>query len=494
MSKRSRRNKAAQRHQSGPQGRATVNGSQAPTKIKARAMRPPSGGAGWFGSGGHGAPEARGLPIIRSRARDLVHNNPYAAAAVEILTSHTVGTGVRAAISNDDEFEAYYRAWADSTEADEDGRLTYYGHQQLAARSMYEGGDGIIIMRERKIGDKLALTLQSIDPDMVQEGAAPKYDGNTVHAGVEVDPDGRRVGMHIRPDLESFETVFIQERDIIHLMEIEYGGQVRGIPRGARAQLATKDVDEFFTAAHRRAKAESCTYGVVTSPDATQVESLFSDEPEESVEYYDEMDGRYLVGESLREGGIMKLNTGETYQSVAAPASNGVGDYIRLGLRAVAVGYGVMYDQISGDLSSINFASFKAGKMDFNRRIDVIRAHAVIPQFLKIIRRLREVFEVNEGRISQANVRLTPPGRESIEPAKDALADMTLMSAGLLTFSQACHKRGLDPEEQIKELRSEREKLAGIDIQFGQFRPSMDALQNAADQEDAEADEASKPD
>lgn len=456
-SKRQRRNANAARHQA-----ATTPQTQQQPALKRRAFRPPrdkSVAGGWIPSTASQDHAPAALPRIRSAARDLAQNNPYAMRAVSVLTAHSVGTGIRASMSGDPDFEAAFEDWAGSTRADREGRLSFYGVQHLAARTMYEAGDALIVMRDVRTPDGLTLTLQVVDPEQLDSGAAPQARENKVHQGVEVDRSGRIVGYHVKMSLEEMRSVFIPRRDAVHMLEILYPGQVRGVPRGAQALSRANGVDSFMSTALARAKVEACLTAFVTTTEADGGGGLIGAED-------DEDQGGYLPPENLEPGMIVPLNPGEDVKVAQPPTSGGMADYVKIGLQAVAVSYGTTYDAISGDLEKVNFSSQKAGRLEFNRNIDSVRAHTIFPALRKIVRRFSDVYEANTGLKPRPKISFVAPGRESVEPLKDAQTLNLELQAGVKTWSQAVRERGHDPDEQIAEIAALKSKFADAGLSF----------------------------
>lgn len=94
--------------------------------MKLRRFDAAGGGRRWEGTpsfGGHGAETLAAAPVIRSRARHAVANNPHAAAAVEALVTGIVGSGITPASRHSDATsrkavgETFMR-WSDRADAD----------------------------------------------------------------------------------------------------------------------------------------------------------------------------------------------------------------------------------------------------------------------------------------------------------------------------------------------------------------------------------------
>ena len=323
---------------------------------------------------------------------------------------------------------------------------------------MFEAGDALIIMREKRLSDRLTLTLQVIDPEQLHAGAAPRESGNKVFQGVEVYPSGQIFGYHVRLRLDDSSAVFIPRRDAVHLLELLYPGQMRGIPRGAQALARANNVDQFMSTALARAKIEACLTAFVTTDHPDDAGGLLG-EPGDP-------DSGFLPPERLEPGLIVPLAPGEDVKVAQPPSSGGMADYVKIGLQSVAVAYGVTYDAISGDLEKVNFSSQKAGRLEFNRGIDSLRAHTIFPAVRKIIARFKEVFEANAARSTEATVTLVAPGRESVEPLKDAQTLSLDLQMGVKTWAQAVRERGHDPDDQIRELADIAEKFKAAGMNF----------------------------
>lgn len=120
------------------------------------------------------------LDELRRKSRDQARRNPYAASAVDRLTSNIVGTGIvprsMAARSTGDlskprakqvkKEDAAYRArvqslWLEWTDqADSVGAHDFYGLLAIAVRGMIEGGETFTRLRTRLLSDGLAVPLQ----------------------------------------------------------------------------------------------------------------------------------------------------------------------------------------------------------------------------------------------------------------------------------------------------------------------------------------------
>jgi capsid protein len=70
------------------------------------------------------------------------------------------------------------------------------------------------------------------------------------------------------------------------------------------------------------------------------------------------------------------------------------------------------------------------------------------------------------GRIPEANygVQWTAPKFESVDPLKDAMAELKRIRTGTLTLSEAIAQNGYDPEKQLQEIQRMNDLLDELQI------------------------------
>ncbi len=238
MSKRARRNNAADRHQQRltASPTATVAKSSSSRTRAYRAPRDLSEAGGWFPMTGAEGRVPTALSVIRGRARDLVHNNVYASSSVRVLTAHTVGKGIRVSLEGESDFERAWRRWSRSRSCDLENRRNLFALQALAVRTMFEAGDSFIVMRDRvnATTGELELKLQVLDPDQLAPAVSPQIRGNTVQAGVEIYPSGQIAGYHFLENLDDSTRSFfapVRDRTQVSSWRISESETLTGINR-----------------------------------------------------------------------------------------------------------------------------------------------------------------------------------------------------------------------------------------------------------------------
>ena len=100
---------------------------------------------------------------VNARARYLVRNNGYAAAAIESFAGNAVGVGIKPSSLVKDAAvkEAIQAAWLRWTdESDAEGLTDFYGQMRRAARELFIAGEVFLRFRPRRLSDGLSVPLQ----------------------------------------------------------------------------------------------------------------------------------------------------------------------------------------------------------------------------------------------------------------------------------------------------------------------------------------------
>jgi capsid protein len=158
----------------------------------------------------------------------------------------------------------------------------------------------------------------------------------------------------------------------------------------------------------------------------------------------------------MEPGMIRYLRPGESVE-FATPTSHGEGyrDFMRDVQTRIASGIGLTYEQLTGDLSNVNYSSYRAGLLSFRNHIDAFRWLTFIPMFCAPIRRWIIDAAFAAGHIARRDygTEWSPPSYGSIDPEKDANAARSKIRMGLQTWEQAVGEEGYDPEEQLAAIK-----------------------------------------
>ena len=417
---------------------------------------------GWVsGSGDVNTEVGAGLVALRNRSRDLLRNNPYASKAVNELVSNTVGTGiVPQAKTGSPELDSIIDAeWPYFAEnCDPGGQLDFYGMQSLVVRTTAESGDGIIRFRSRRQKDKLRvpLQIQALEGDYLDASRTTGTATSPIVMGVQFNLIGQREsywlyddhpgGLYTTNSRGGLQSRPVPADQVMHTYRMLRPGQVRGVPWLAPVMLALRDLDDYRDAERLRKKTEACLAGIVTRPEGASGLPIGSRST-------DAKTGNML--ERMYPGMIEYLKPGEDIRFNSPAATGGYREYLMAELQGVGAGVDVPYELLSGDLSNVNYSSYRAGMLCFRNAIEAFRWLTLIPMFCRPTwRRFIDVL-VAIGRIPEANygVQWTAQKFESVDPLKDALSELKRIRTGTLTLSEAISQNGYDPEKQLLEIK-----------------------------------------
>lgn len=403
------------------------------------------------------------LELLRSRSRQLVRDNPYAARAVSVLVAHQIGTGIVARIAD----AAAQMAWDDwAANCDHDGVHDLAGLMVLAARTRAEGGEAFIRLRylsqaeARRRGLRVPMTLQVMEGDMVPLYTSRVAPPQTMVHGVEFNADGSRAAYHMKrrhpgeqdgilaraiDDLER-----VPAEQIIHLFRVQRPGQVRGVPDFAPVLLRMKSLDDFEDAALELAKAQSLLGVFVTTPDPLS-------EPDTSSEG--------VPAFELYPGMVHNLPAGSEPKFLQPSGAGGFEPFALHELMAISAGLGITYDQMTGDLRQANYSSLRAGKIEFRRMVGQDHWLLFVPRLCapiwRAFDRLAQVAGMYRG---APKVEWQPPRFEMIDPGKEIDAAIASVRAGFETWDQAVASFGYDPEKQAQEIAKANRRFDGAGI------------------------------
>lgn len=419
--------------------------------------------AGWnAGSGSANAEIAPALSRVRNRCREVVRNNEYAARALDSLVSNTVGDGITVKAHDQELFDNW------SEECDADGQLDFPGLIELAVRTRRESGEAIIRLRSRQPEDGLTvpLQIQVLEPDHLDSSKnGPLKNGNYAIAGVEFNLIGQRVAYWLFPihpgevasyRLNSLESKRVPASEVIHYYRKRRPSQVRGMPELAVSLMRLRDLGDYEQAELVRKKIESCFVAIIRTDDP-------------GTRMGDVRQGQANGGqpqEKVSPGMMKYVSNSEGVEFGTPNASGGYGEYTSTQLHAIAAGAGVMYSQMTGDLKSFNFSSYRAGLVEFRQIIKAEQWLALKPMVLvPIMKRFQDVAKLSgASKAPSKRAIFTMPKLQWVDPLKDVMAAKEEHRGGMKSLSESIRERGEDPDKVFAEIKKERATLKEFGI------------------------------
>lgn len=401
--------------------------------------------------------DARPARIVNRMAIErLVAANPYARKIKNVLLNNIVGWGITGVPKGSKTLQKLWKDWVKV--ADWKGRLDLYGIQELAVGKMLSPGEVFIVRRYAKVKAGVPLRLQVLGPEML---ATTKYNIN-ITDGIEYDDDDRPIAYHFykkRPGQARWtnESVRFPADEVIHLFVAEDEGQRRGNSIFEPVVRKLDDIDESLEADLVRRKIESCFVGFRTMPEEMADIGLADRE----------IDNDGHVIESFEPGLIETLRPGEDIKFSDPKPAGGLGEAVKINLFATAAGTGVMYEHF-GDLSNINYSSYKAGNIEFRRSVGRVTYLTIIPIALDRIFGWFADDAITLGLVADRSYecKWTPPPFESIDEAKEATGQALQMAFGLESRRNLVNARGYDYDELMAEIATDNKSEALLGLIF----------------------------
>jgi lambda family phage portal protein len=431
-------------------------------------------------NGGPNADIRTAWRLLTRRHQDLVDSNPWANRAVRVITNNWVGDGIIGSPQGGTRrYEQAWNDWADSVEVDFHGKLNWYGLQALIARTTAVRGSCLIRRRmDERMADQglVGLRLQVMEPDMLDFG---KDDGSRIKFGQQYDREGRLEGYWIRqthPGETEWNGVkiqsdFVPASEIIHTYEVNRPGQSIGVPFGSAVLLHLRDIDDITQAMLLKTKIAACFTAFV-----------YSNEPQD-------LAAAQPLTETLEPGAIEILPDGKQITFANPPQSPDYVSHQKHHLHAVAAGYGITFEALTGILSDVNFSSARMGWLEFHRNVAAWRWNVTIPQVLDPVHRwFNDAARLAQVRGPRRMI-WTPPRRELVDPAKEITALIEGVKAGFMSLSEVQRSLGFIPAEVMAELEADMAdaRAKGLALSVDGMTATAGRSAAAADTEQPEA-------
>jgi lambda family phage portal protein len=168
--------------------------------------------------------------------------------------------------------------------------------------------------------------------------------------------------------------------------------------------------------------------------------------------------------------------------------------WIKQQLREIASGIGITYEQLTGDLTGVNYSSIRAGLLEFRRRCQMLQQQTIAFQFCRPVanRWLDVVFVAGilnlpgyvRDKRTYRRIEWRPQGWTWVDPLKDIMAELLAVRSGFKSRSTVIAEQGYDREvvdQQIAEDNASADRL-GLAFDSDPRRTEKSgALQSAQD-------------
>lgn len=387
----------------------------------------------------------------RNKARSLAQNNPYALKAENVIVNETVGTGIVPNIkgrnkSQTKKLEELWKQWGETTLCDYEGQNNFYGLQSLALRSTVNAGEGLGVKRTLLDANKIQL----LEPDYI----VTKKDEQNVYQGIELDGQGLKTKYHLyaahpADRNASDKTYSLPASDVIHVMKRERAGQLRAVTWAHAIVEKLHDFEEMQGATLIGRKLQACFAGVITTNGS---DSLMAPA---------DLKAKRQAEMEMQPGTWKYLAQGEDVKSLNPPGVDGYAEFNRETLRAVANGYGISYEALTGDYSQSNYSSSRMGHLQMRKNIEAWRHNMFIPQFCEPAFKwfLEWASRNGAGDVSKVTATWVAPAFQMIDPSKEVASLQREVRSGFKSYKNAVLELGMDPEQTLLEIQEFNQKF-----------------------------------
>lgn len=403
-------------------------------------------------------------------ARDMIRNTPFATRALTVITGNVVGTGIIPKVEGgpkgqQQELRDLIERHLDTTAIDADGLNNIYGLQRLAMNAIVESGEVLIRRRLRDRRDRLplALQLQVIEADYIdtgKDGSLPDGAGE-IREGIEYDAIGRRTAYWLfqrHPGAawrgkSSTTSRRVPASEILHIFRPDRPGQMRGVSWFAPVAMRLQDEDDHQDAQLMRQKIAACFAAFVVDPDGEPATADAKDD----------------IGSTLVPGRVQKLRPGQDIRFGSPPAAEGYDEFTRAVLRSAAAGLGVTYEALTGDLSNVNFTSYKAGRIEMDTNVQSWQWLMLVPMMMQPIGQwILEAWALERMARPSPKLKIgwVPPVRQMVDPAREVGAKRDLVRAGFSSRQGIIRELGYDPEKVLAEQKEDADQADAAGLKF----------------------------
>jgi len=413
---------------------------------------------------------------VRERARYESTNNAYARGIVRTQANDVVGTGPRLQLLTEDQalntrIEAEFGRWAAAI------GLAAKLRQMQQAKVVDGEAFGQLISNAR-VGHPVVLDLQPIEADQIASPVGARLAEREVD-GIQFDEAWNPVTYtmldgHPGEDCTALPTTRpVPAEQMLHLYRADRAGQRRGLSEIAPSLPLFAQLRRYTIAVLTAAETAARFAGV-----------LQTDAPPDGADEIDPLDAI-----DLEPNMLLTLPAGwKMGQVQAEQPTTSYGQFKAELINEIARPLNMPYNVAAGNSASYNYASGRLDHQTYHKAIDIERQdieQAVLDRILRAW--------LAEARIALnldgvgADSMLVPhawfwPGREHVDPAKEANAQATRLASSTTTLAAEFARQGLDWEAALRQ----RAKEIALMRELG-----LPVLVGVDEEEDADEEEVS---
>lgn len=483
---------------------------------------------GWtHGGGSHREDIEDNIDPLRQRSRDLYYGGSnLATGAVKRLRTNTVGVGLHLKASLNEEIlkitpeqareleetiEREFAHWADSTNCDMERLDNFYQLQQLALLNALLSGDSFALMNTTKrIGSVYDLRIELIEADRISTPDKERVNP-LLCEGVEKNKAGEVVAYHISKfhplsfvDRNPREWVRVAaygektgRRNILHVMNRERIGQVRGVPFLSPVIETIKQLGRY-TEAEVLAAVVNGLFTVFIEKESASDDAPFGEAVPEKLQVDTEDEGSI----ELAPGAVIDLGEGEKANMVNPGRPNSNFDpFVIAVIKQIGAALEIPYEILIMAFNS-NYSASRAAMLEFFKVVKMYRSWFAT-DFCQPIYEEWLSEAVAKGRIkapgffddpiiksAYCSAEWSGPSAGQLDPTKEVQAADLRVQGGYSTREREARElTGTDFYKNVKQRKREEELLKEVGKIAGQ-----QTNQFPKDNEDSESDREHDPD
>jgi lambda family phage portal protein len=338
--------------------------------------------------------------------------------------------------------------------------------ERLVVTTVARDGE-ILAIKRRSKNLPHGFAIQLVDPVTLDPTHFEKLNnGNRIKHGIEFNEDEQPVAYWLRnwdeqqigyqlgtgKKYQRFEAA-----DVIHVFIAEMVGQKRGLPWTRTALFRMRNLAGFEDAAVINARIGASKMGFFKDEDA---------DPEDADEL--PMDAEPGVFENI--GNREFVNWNPQFPEASTET------FMRTCLRSIAVGLGVSYNNLAGDLTSVNFSSIRQGALDEREVWKGLQeffisawCEQVYPEWLQMALLMEKIRVLTKaggtGALPFAKMdkftQVVFTGRRWswIDPKSEVDANAIAIGQKLVSRSEIIRQMGGDPDDVWAEIEREQKEL-----------------------------------
>ena len=437
------------------------------------------------------------MQVIRSRARELVQNDPYAKAYILSCRKNIVGAngfkltvkargyaldingnqvGTLDAYANS-VIEQAFSDWSRKGTCEVSGKWSFRKIQSLVVTGVKRDGEIFVRLLRGSGLNKYGFALQLVEPELVDERYNAILDnGNIVRMGIELTPQRRPVAYYVkqyRPSL-GWEQISVSggpydripASDMLHLYDPDRIDATRDVSPMAPAMLRMKMLSGYEEAAVINARVSACKMGFYQRQ---------TGEGDGDPYIGDDKDVNNNPIQSAEPGQMEKLPPGWTFQEYNPHyPDNQHGPFTKAMLHGISSGLGVSYANLSSDLSDTSFASSRTGlieeREEWKEGQQWLIENFLDPVFagwLEMGLTMGAIGSLPLAKFDKFNApRWSGRRWPWVDPLKDAEAMRAIVGAGFKSPQQVIAELGGDMEEVYEEQKESSDLADSLGLVF----------------------------